>query len=78
MRTHPKAWTYGIVGATLVVALTLFFTPYLRNTSVAAPKAAPSSLAQTTSPVIETTRIVPAEVLGNGFPWAPLTGDGSN
>jgi hypothetical protein len=29
-------------------------------------------------PAVEPMKIVPADVLGTGAPWSPLTGDGSN
>ena len=30
------------------------------------------------APVVDPMKIVPADVLGSGVPWSPLTGDGSN
>ena len=78
MRTHPKAWTYGITGVTLLAALALFFAPHFRDPSVAAPRTVTKPVALTTAPDVQPARIVPADVLGNGTRWAPLTGDGSN
>ncbi len=75
MRSHPKAWTLGLVGVTLTVALALFFSPQLRHHSVAAPHPAPAPLAQGGP---HYAPIAPADVLGTGTLWAPVTGDGSN
>ena len=76
MRSHPKAWTLGLAGVTLIVALALFFSPQFRDRSVAAPRPAPAPSAPSATP--HYAPIAPADVLGTGTPWAPATGDGSN
>ena len=76
MRSHPKAWTLGLVGLTLIVALGLFFSPQFRDRSVAAPRPAPAPSAHNAP--TQYAPIAPADVLGTATPWAPATGDGSN
>ena len=77
MRNHPKIWTAGIAGITLIAALALFLSPQFREHSMASSHVSAPAAAQqqNTAPPIH---IAPADVLGTGTPWAPLTGDGSN
>lgn len=76
MRTHPKIWTAGIAGITLIAALALFLSPQFREPSIARSNAAAPVPVQQS--VVQHVPIAPADVLGTGTPWAPLTGDGSN
>ena len=43
-----------------------------------AHKASVDSSRSGPAPVADPLKIVPADVLGSGVPWSPLTGDGSN
>jgi hypothetical protein len=43
-----------------------------------AHKAAVDSSGRGPVPAVDPMKIVPADVLGPGVPWSPLTGDGSN
>ena len=65
-----------IAGGLLVAALigATFVTPQ----SGLAHKAFVDLSRSEAVPAIETMKIVPADVLGTGAPWSPLTGDGSN
>jgi hypothetical protein len=77
MRTHPKTWTLGIAGITLIVALVLFLGPQSsRDLAAVTPDKPVPATAQKEAPVYGL--VAPADVLGTGTPWAPLTGDGSN
>jgi hypothetical protein len=76
MRNHPRIWTAGLAGITLIAALALFLSPTFREPSVARSHvAAPVAVQQNAA---QPLHIAPADVLGTGTPWAPLTGDGSN
>jgi hypothetical protein len=72
-RLLPRAL---IAGGLLVAALigATFFTPQ----SGLAHKASVDSSRSAVVTAAETTKIVPADVLGTGVSWSPLTGDGSN
>ena len=62
---------------TLRAALVLFLSPQFRERSLASSRvSAPAAVQQPSAP--QTLHIAPADVLGTGTPWAPLTGDGSN
>ena len=62
---------------TLIAALVLFLSPQFRERSLASSHvSAPVAVQQQNA--AETLHIAPADVLGTGTPWAPLTGDGSN
>jgi hypothetical protein len=62
-------------------ALAVFFAPQFTQPIAARDAQRPLADAKLAvpPPSIDTTRIVPADVLGTGvMSWAPLTGDGSN
>jgi uncharacterized protein (UPF0335 family) len=65
-----------IAGGLLVAALigATFVTPQSRL----AHKAFVDSSGSGAVPAVEPMKIVPADVLGTGVSWSPLTGDGSN
>ena len=74
MRQRSRVLTCALTAAALIVT---FVVVQHRHQSVAAIVARPD-ITQT-APSLDTTRIVPADVLGTGaVQWAPLTGDGSN
>jgi hypothetical protein len=72
-RLLPRAL---IAGGLLVAALigATFVTPQ----SGLAHKAFVDSSRSGAVPAVETMKIAPADVLGTGASWSPLTGDGSN
>jgi hypothetical protein len=72
-RLLPRAL---IAGGLLVAALigATFVTPQ----SGLAHKAFVDSSRSGAVPAVESMKIVPADVLGTGVSWSPLTGDGSN
>ena len=81
MRNQPRARV--LVAATLALTAAFAVLFELHSTqSIAARDAQPIAASPeqaTSAPALDTTRIVPADVLGTGVvSWAPLTGDGSN
>jgi hypothetical protein len=81
MQNRLRAWVLVTASVALTAAFAIFFELHSTQ-SIAArdaqPVAAPTNQAAS-APALDTTRIVPADVLGTGVvSWAPLTGDGSN
>jgi hypothetical protein len=81
MRNRPRARVLVAAIVALTGAFAILFEAYFTQ-SIAArdaePLAAPTTHAASAS-AVDTTRIVPADVLGTGVvSWAPLTGDGAN
>lgn len=75
MRQRSRTLTFGVTAVALMAAFVLVLQQ--RHQSEAAFVAKPEITHTAAS--IETTKIVPADVLGTGVVhWAPLTGDGSN
>jgi hypothetical protein len=72
-RLFPRALIAGGVLAAALIGAT-FFTPQ----SGLAHKAIVDSSASAAVAAAEPMKIVPADVLGTGASWSPLTGDGSN
>ncbi len=76
-RTYSsKIWALAIATA-LTAACAIFFAPHFTQ-STAARHAQKTAASAKPAPAVETNRIAPADVLGTGVQWAPLTGDGSN
>ena len=74
MPQRSRAWPYAVLALALIAGLTLLW--HERRGSEAA--AANQTIITKTTPPLETNKIEPADVLGTGVQWAPLTGDGSN
>jgi hypothetical protein len=72
-RLFPRALIAGGLLAAALIAAT-FVTPQ----SGLAHKAIADSSASAAVAAAEPMKIVPADVLGTGASWSPLTGDGSN
>jgi hypothetical protein len=79
MQNRPKTWGL-LVAAALTAAFAIFFAPHVTQSIAArdAQKVTASVNRSATAVAIDTRRIAPADVLGTGVHWAPLTGDGSN
>ena len=70
-----------VVAAVLAATLAIFPGSHATQSIVAndAQKVAAPAKQHDAAPSLDTTRVVPADVLGTGVvSWAPLTGDGSN
>lgn len=78
MQNRPK--TLGFVTAALLtVAFAISLTPRFTQSIAARDVQKITARVPQAAPALDTTRIVPADVLGTGvISWAPLTGDGSN
>jgi hypothetical protein len=79
MQNRPRIWAL-VTATALAAGVAIFFAPQFMQ-SIAARDAQPANAVRASAPAsaVETTRIVPADVLGTGvISWAPLTGDGSN
>ena len=75
MRQRSRFWTYAVTAVALIAGLALLSQQRRHGETAIAGEAVVVKSATT----IETTKIVPADVLGTGvIYWAPLTGDGSN
>jgi hypothetical protein len=75
MRQRTRLWTCAIMAVALIAGLALL-SQQRRQSEVAIAR---ETIMRKAAPAEETTKIVPADVLGTGVvPWAPLTGDGSN
>ncbi len=77
MQNRPKTFAFVTATAALTVAFAIFVAPHFTQ-SIAARDAQKIS-ERVPQAAVDTTRIVPADVLGTGVvSWAPLTGDGAN
>jgi len=75
MRQQSRVWTYALSAIVLLSGLSLLWEHRNRGEAVAADR----TVASKPAPQLETSKIVPVDVLGTGVVyWAPLTGDGSN
>ena len=81
MQNRPKTLVLVTATAALTVAFAIFFAPQFTRSIAARDVQKISERVPQAAPVVtlDTTRIVPADVLGTGvISWSPLTGDGSN
>ena len=78
MQNRPKTFALVAATAALTVAFAIFLAPHFTQ-SIAARNAQIVAKVQDRAPTLDTTQIMPADVLGTAVvSWAPLTGDGSN
>jgi len=81
MPNRPKTFVLVAATAALTIAVAILFAPQFTQ-SIAArdvQKTTERVPQATNAPTLDTTQIVPADVLGTAvISWAPRTGDGSN
>jgi hypothetical protein len=79
MRNQPRAWALVAGTLALTAAFAVFFELHSTQSIAARDAQAIVASAERATSALDTTRIVPADVLGTGVvSWAPLTGDGAN
>ena len=81
MQNRTKTLALVTATAALTVAVAIFFAPEFTQSIAARDAQKISERVPQAAPAVtlDTTKIVPADVLGTGvISWAPLTGDGSN
>jgi hypothetical protein len=72
-----RLFSRALIAGGLLVAALIGATLSTQQSGLA-HKASADSSRSAAAPAVEPMKIVPADVLGAGVPWSPLTGDGSN
>jgi hypothetical protein len=76
MRSYPKIWTVAMIGF-VAFAMSVLFGPHGRDLT-AHPRDPAPTLAAKAAAEPQYVPVAPADVLGTGTPFAPLTEEGSN